>query len=207
MVKSDFKGRLGVLIMNEVPGFVIFASGSGTNAERIIRYFQEKKTGVPFAVFCNKPDAGVINRAKELGVPVFIFKKSDMEPGGIVQQELTRLKPVIIALAGFLLQVPKYLVQAYAGRIVNLHPALLPKYGGKGMYGEHVHRAVLEAGEKESGMTIHFVTENYDEGGSIFQATTLVMPNDTTQSLQQRIHKLEHEHYPAVIERLLRQSR
>lgn len=197
MTNSNFE-------MSTSPGFVIFASGSGTNAEQIIRYFHERKTGTPLAVFCNNPKAGVIERANKLGVPVFLFAKNELSEEGSVISELRRLNPELIVLAGFILQIPPHIIQAFPNRIINLHPALLPKYGGKGMYGEHVHKAVLEAGEKESGMTIHYVTENYDEGGSIFQATTLVMPDDTPYSLQQRIHKLEHEHFPKVVERLLK---
>jgi phosphoribosylglycinamide formyltransferase-1 len=154
-------------------------------------------------VLCNKPGAGVIQRAQRADIPVLVFSKNDFEENGRVHQWLHRMKITYLILAGFLWQVPDYLVKEFKGRIINIHPALLPAYGGKGMYGDHVHRAVLAAAEKESGITIHLVDEIYDHGEIIFQARCPVHLDDTPETLAQRIHKLEHKHYPEVIEKVI----
>lgn len=179
----------------------IFASGSGTNAENIIRYFSSNKEINVAVVLCNKPDAGVLDRASRLGVATEVFTAAQMRTPGFISGLLERYRTDYVVLAGFLLLMPAEVIDAYRGRIVNIHPALLPSYGGKGMYGDRVHEAVIAAGEKRSGITIHHVTENYDEGADIFQAFVEITPDDTPASLAAKIHKLEYEHFPAVIER------
>lgn len=182
----------------------LFASGSGTNAENIIKYFKDHAFIRVSGVLCNKAGAGVISRTEKLGIPVVVFSKVDFLKQGLIHQWLLSNEIHYLILAGFLWQVPEYLVQMYPKQILNIHPALLPAYGGKGMYGEHVHKAVLAAGEKESGITIHRVDEIYDHGEILFQARCPVLPDDTTESLAQRIHALEHQYYPVVIEKVIR---
>ncbi|MCX6285091.1 MAG: phosphoribosylglycinamide formyltransferase [Bacteroidetes bacterium] len=181
----------------------ILASGSGTNAQRISEYFSGHPSIKVKMILSNKPDAYVLTRAERLGIPHHVFnRKSFYETSSIV--ELLKKKDIsFIVLAGFLWLIPVNLLEAYPNRIVNIHPALLPKYGGKGMYGEHVHEAVISAGERESGISIHYVNGSYDEGDIIFQALCPVLPGDTAATLAERIHKLEYEHYPRVIERIL----
>ena len=176
----------------------LFASGSGSNAENIIRYFSNS-TELEFPVIIsNRPDAPVHERAKKLMIPSYVFKKSDFESGKVL--EFLRENSIdFLVLAGFLLKIPENLLQAYPDRIINIHPALLPKFGGQGMYGSHVHEAVVAAGEKESGITIHYVNENYDEGRIIFQARCPVFPSDTPDEVAEKVHALEYEHFPRVI--------
>lgn len=181
---------------------VIFASGSGTNAENIIRHFKATKTASIEAVFTNKADAQVIQRAEKYQVSSKVFTKNDLETGKVLQ-EINTIQPDLIVLAGFLLKFPETIVAAYPDKIINIHPALLPKYGGKGMYGMHVHRAVVENKEKETGITIHYVNENYDEGNIIFQKEVAVLIGDTPEVVAAKIHELEQEHFPVVIEKLL----
>ena len=181
---------------------VIFASGSGTNAENIIRYFQATKSASVEAVFTNKADAQVIQRAKKYQVPSQVFTKNDLEAGKVLQ-EINVIQPDLIVLAGFLLKFPESIVAEYPDKIINIHPALLPKYGGKGMYGMHVHRAVVENKESKTGITIHYVNENYDEGNIIFQKEVTVLISDTPEVVAAKIHELEQDHFPAVIENLL----
>lgn len=180
----------------------IFASGSGSNAENIINYFSEnKEISFPF-IICNKSEAFVHERAKKLDVPSYTFKKSGFENGEV----LTLLKKEevdLIVLAGFLLKVPENILKAYPHRIINIHPALLPKYGGKGMYGMNVHEAVVATGEKESGITIHYVNENYDEGQIIFQAKCEVLPDDSPETVAEKVHALEYKHFPEEIEKII----
>lgn len=180
----------------------ILASGEGTNAERIIRFFTGHPTVRIALVITNKTEAGVIRRAKNLQVPVEILPASAFKEGKATDM-LRRYDTDFIVLAGFLLRIPDDLLRAYPSHIVNIHPSLLPKFGGKGMYGNHVHEAVLSAGEQESGITIHFIDEHYDEGAIILQAKCPVLPNDSPATLAARVHQLEYEHYPKVIERLL----
>ena len=179
----------------------VLASGSGSNAERLIRHFAGHAHGQVIVVGCDRPDAGVLQRAWELGTPTFLFTSKELREGR-VRKELEQLGVDLIILAGFLRLIPDDLVHAFPGRIVNIHPALLPKFGGKGMYGRHVHEAVLAAGEPESGITVHLVNEHYDEGEHLFQARCPVLPDDTPDSLAVRIHELEHRHYPQVVEKL-----
>ncbi len=181
----------------------VFASGSGSNAENLIAYF-EKKEGVKVVlVLSNKSDAGVVKRAERLGVPCQVFQNAQWREGDPVVQTLREYGVDFIVLAGFLLRVPEALLHAYPNRIVNIHPALLPRHGGKGMYGDRVHQAVVEAGDTETGITIHYINEHYDEGGIIFQATCPVHPGDTFQEVAQRVHQLEYQYYPHVVEQLL----
>lgn len=181
----------------------IFASGSGTNAENIIRHFQGNKDVNVALVVSNKPDAYVLVRAANLHVPSLTLTREEFARG----EELARLMKErgidFIVLAGFLLRVPEALIEAYPSRIVNIHPALLPKYGGKGMYGDRVHCAVVEAGERESGITIHLIDEQYDRGTTVFQAKCPVLPGDTPDDVARKVHALEYAHYPEVIGQLL----
>ncbi len=187
--------------MNNV---VIFASGSGTNAANIIDYFKDRKGVDVKLVVCNNPKAGVIERAEKRGVPVMLIDRNTFyNRPGVLLSKLKEIDTTLIVLAGFLWLVPDYLTQTYENRIINIHPALLPKYGGKGMYGMNVHRAVIDAGETESGITIHFVNEKYDEGLIIAQFKCRVLPGDTPEKLAERIHKLEYKHFPVVIEEIL----
>ncbi|MBP5505908.1 MAG: phosphoribosylglycinamide formyltransferase [Bacteroidales bacterium] len=178
---------------------IVFASGSGTNAENLINYFKDSPDFKIAAVFCNKPDAFVLQRAARLGVPSVVFNKADLV-GGKVAAMLKEYDAWALILAGFLMMVPADIVQAYPGRIINIHPALLPKYGGKGMHGMHVHEAVVAAGEPETGITIHLVDEQYDHGKTLFQARCEVMPCDTALDVAAKIHLLEQEHFPEVVD-------
>lgn len=178
---------------------IIFASGSGTNAENLIDYFKDSPQLRIAAVFCNRPDAFVLQRAARLGVPAEVFTKVDLW-GGRVTSLLEKYDAWALILAGFLMMVPPAIVQAYPGRIINIHPALLPKYGGKGMHGMHVHEAVVAAGEAETGITIHLVDEQYDHGRTLFQARCEVLPCDTALDVAAKIHLLEQEHFPEVVD-------
>jgi len=181
----------------------IFASGNGSNAQKIIEYFSENSHIKIALILSNKKDAYIIQRAKKINIPSFIFTANEFKSKTIVQDKLKEYKIGFIVLAGFMIMIPDSLIKMYPGRIVNIHPALLPKHGGKGMYGEHVHRAVIAAKEKESGITIHYVNESYDEGKIIFQARCEVKENDTPETLAARIHELEYRFYPEVIERVI----
>lgn len=181
----------------------IFASGSGTNASNIIDHFSTSKTAKVTRVFVNNPEAYVIKRVAGTGVDVVIFDRIDFYSSGKVLHLLEEAKTDLIVLAGFLWLVPSDIIAAYQGRIINIHPALLPDFGGKGMYGERVHRAVIDSGMKKSGITIHMVNEHYDSGDIICQQECEVLENDTPESLAARIHKLEYKFFPAAIENLL----
>jgi phosphoribosylglycinamide formyltransferase-1 len=180
----------------------ILASGSGSNAEKIMEYFQNSGKAQIALVASNKADAFVLERAKKFEVPTFTFSKKELEEGFLLEK-LQAEKIDWVILAGFLLKIPVELIRAFPDRMVNIHPALLPKYGGKGMYGAHVHKAVKEAGDKETGITIHLVNENYDEGKIIFQAATSVEESDTPDDIASKVHALEHRYFPEVIESLL----
>lgn len=181
----------------------IFASGSGSNAQRIAEYFKDHPTVVIDSIFTNNKEAYVIERAKNLGIPYIIFNRKDFYETDSVFEELRSRQINFIILAGFLWLVPQKIIQTYNGRIVNIHPALLPNYGGKGMYGDFVHKAVVANKEKFSGITIHYVNEHYDKGDVIFQAKCEVDSTETYQSLAGKIHSLEYEHFPRVIEEVL----
>ena len=181
----------------------IFASGAGSNAREIIRHFRNHPTIRVSLIVCNKPGAGVLQIAADEKIPSVMLEKETFFRGDAYVSALQAAGIDFIVLAGFLWKIPDLLIKAYPGKIINIHPALLPKYGGKGMYGGHVHESVIKAGEKESGITIHFVDEHYDHGQPIFQAKVAVDPADTPESLAAKIHKLEHKYYPVVIEEIL----
>lgn len=181
----------------------IFASGSGSNAENIATYFKENKQLNISLFMTNKPDAFVIQRAKKLGIPYEIFNKKDFYLSNNVLNILKQNEVEFVVLAGFLWLVPENLIDAYPKKIVNIHPALLPAYGGKGMFGDHVHRAVVENKEKETGITIHYVNKEYDKGDIIFQAKCPIEPTDTPEMIAAKVHELEYRYYPEVIERIL----
>lgn len=180
----------------------IFASGSGTNAQRLMEHFATNPVAQVVLVVSDQPKAGVIQRAWDMGVPSYLFGAAQLRDGTLLR-ELRDQRIDLLVLAGFMRLIPAELVQAFPQRILNIHPALLPKYGGKGMYGMHVHRAVIAAGETESGITIHYVNERYDEGEQLLQVKCPVLPDDTPESLAERIHGLEHAHYPGVVERVV----
>lgn len=181
----------------------IFASGAGSNAQKIIDHFRNHVSIKPGLIVCNKPGAGVLGIAKRENIPFLLIEKEKFFRGDGYVPELKEKNIDFIVLAGFLWKIPSALIKAYSGRIINIHPALLPKYGGKGMYGHFVHEAVIASGDKESGITVHYVDEIYDHGKIIFQDKCEVVPTDTAETLAQKIHELEHKNFPAVIEKLL----
>jgi phosphoribosylglycinamide formyltransferase-1 len=181
----------------------IFASGSGTNAENISNFFAGHESITIDCILTNKADAFVLERAKRLGIASFVFNRDSFYGSFEVLDYLKEREVDFIVLSGFLWLVPDYLIKHYPNNIINIHPALLPKYGGKGMYGYYVHKAVVEAGEKESGISIHYVNERYDEGNIIFQAKCKVESEDKPEDVARKVHKLEYEHFPRIIEQIL----
>lgn len=184
----------------------IFASGKGTNAENIARYFESKPKDKVTLMLTNNPEAGVLKVARHLQIPSFVFSLEQLNDGtvlSILQQQAIDF----VVLAGFLKRIPEHIVEAYHRRMVNIHPALLPKYGGKGMYGQRVHQAVKDAGDVETGITIHYVNSNYDEGDIILQARETVRPKDSIADIEKKIHLLEYNYYPEVIEDVLDELR
>jgi phosphoribosylglycinamide formyltransferase-1 len=181
----------------------IFASGTGTNAENIIKYFSNKNSAKVSLVLSNKRQAMVLKRAEALNIRTLFFEHKEFYVTGKVLRYLALYKIDFIVLAGFLWLVPENIIEQYPGRIINIHPALLPGYGGKGMFGETVHKSVILNNDKESGITIHYVNKLYDNGGVIFQARCKVEPTDTHFSLAEKVHALEYLHYPRVIEELV----
>jgi phosphoribosylglycinamide formyltransferase-1 len=181
---------------------VIFASGAGSNARKIIDHFRGTPVKVAL-IACNKSGAGVLSIAEKENIPTLLIEKERFFRGDGFVPEFQSVGADLIVLAGFLWKIPQTLINAYPRKIVNIHPALLPKYGGRGMYGQYVHEAVINAGEVESGITIHFVDEHYDNGDIIFQTGCPVLETDSPASLAERIHRLEYAHYPIVIEKLL----
>ncbi len=179
----------------------IFASGSGTNAQNIIDYFSKDKMVTVDSVFTNKTDAYVIKRAESAGVKVFVFNRSEFYETNLVVDILVSRGIDLVVLAGFLWLIPENMTSAF--KIINIHPALLPKYGGKGMFGMNVHESVVKNKEKESGITIHHVNEKYDDGQIIFQATCKIDPTDTATDVAAKIHMLEYAHFPQIIEQVL----
>jgi phosphoribosylglycinamide formyltransferase 1 len=180
----------------------IFASGAGSNAEKIIQYFAGHSLVKVQLVVSNKAEAGVVGVAHRANLPVLIIEKENFFRGDHYIPALKAHRIDFIVLAGFLWKVPAALIDAYRGRILNIHPALLPGYGGKGMYGAVVHQAVIDAGEKESGITIHYVDEHYDHGDVVFQERCTISENETADTLAEKIHQLEHTHYPRIIEKI-----
>ena len=183
----------------------LFASGSGSNVQNISEYFQSNPHVEINLVLSNNPNAYVLERAKKLGIPTHVFTRDTFYNTREVVKILEEAQTDFIVLAGFLWLVPQNLIHAFPNRIINIHPALLPKYGGKGMYGSKVHEAVILNGEKESGITIHYVNEHYDEGSVIFQASCTINPDDSPESLAEKVHQLEYEYYPKIIEQLVMQ--
>jgi phosphoribosylglycinamide formyltransferase-1 len=181
----------------------IFASGSGTNAENIIRYFSNNKSAIVSLVLSNRREAYVLKRAASLNVRSVFFDRKDLYEKDKVSRYLSMYKIDFIVLAGFLWLIPESILNIYEKRIINIHPALLPKYGGKGMYGEKVHETVIAKHDKESGITIHYVNNQYDEGDIIFQTRCKVAPEDTPDTLAAKVHALEYKHFPVVIEELV----
>ena len=181
----------------------IFASGGGSNARKIMEHFKDSEVGRVALVVCNKPNAGVLAIAAEYGIPTQIIDRQGFYETEDLLEVLKQHNIEFIALAGFLWLIPGYLVQAFPQRMLNIHPALLPKYGGKGMYGHHVHEAVKAAGEAESGITIHFVNEKYDEGDYVFQAKCPVSPEDSPEDIARNVLVLEHRYFPEVIDKAI----
>lgn len=184
----------------------IFASGSGSNAEKIAEYFKNHPNIEISLILSNNPQAGVIARARKFQIPVVLFDKKMFYDTNRVIELLQNQYIDLVVLAGFMMLIPEAMVQAFPNKIINIHPALLPKYGGKGMYGHFVHEAVVAAQESESGITIHYVNEHYDEGTIIFQASCPVSPTDTPEDVAKKVQVLEHQHFPEVVEQVLEQS-
>lgn len=182
----------------------LFASGSGTNVENIANYFKSNTEIEIGLVLSNKKDAFVLERAKKLGIPSMVFNREQFYNSRVVVDQLIDYNIDFVVLAGFLWLIPTNLIQAFPKKIINIHPALLPKHGGKGMYGSKVHESVVENHDIESGITIHFVNEHYDEGDVIFQSSCEVLPTDNADDVASKVHALEYEHFPKVIEQLVR---
>lgn len=184
----------------------IFASGTGTNAKKIIDHFDDFKEVEVAIILSNKPKAKVLTIAKDHNIPIKIINRTEFYHSDVILDVLNEEKIDLVVLAGFLWLIPENLIKNYTGKIVNIHPALLPKYGGKGMYGMNVHQAVYDRKEKESGISIHYVNENYDEGQIIFQAHCLIDENDQPKDIAKKIQKLEHKYYPFIVEKILSQA-
>ena len=182
---------------------VLFASGSGSNVENIIRYFQDKPNVTIAMVLTNKSNAKVLERCNRLNINALYFNKTAFKETDCILDILKCAKPDLIVLAGFLWKVPENIIKAFPNKIINIHPALLPKYGGKGMYGDNVHKAVKMNKDDESGITIHYVNEHYDEGAIIHQAKTKIVSEDKVEDIAAKVHALEYDHFPKVIEQLL----
>jgi phosphoribosylglycinamide formyltransferase-1 len=186
-----------------MPRLALLASGNGSNAQRIIEYFSGHPTIIVSLILCNKPDAFVLNRAEKLGIPAVVFTRASFYETNMVQDILKSSHIDFLILAGFLWLIPQSLLAEYPGRVINIHPALLPKYGGKGMYGMKVHEAVIASGDSVSGITIHHVDENYDEGKIIFQAKCIISERDTPEDLAAKVHALEYRYFPEMIEKIV----
>tara|TARA_B100000902_G_scaffold275270_1_gene261058 strand:+ start:91 stop:672 length:582 start_codon:yes stop_codon:yes gene_type:complete len=182
---------------------VVFASGSGTNAENIIKYFKNTDFASVTLLLSNNKEAKVLERVKKYSIPSLVFTKNELNKTDLIAKTLHNERPDLIVLAGFLLKFPENILNIFSNKVINIHPALLPKFGGKGMYGMHVHEKVIENSEKETGITIHYVNKNYDEGAIIFQKSFLLSQNDTVSSVAEKVHDLEHEYFPKVIQELL----
>ncbi len=185
----------------------IFASGSGSNAQKIMEHFKKSNDAEVSIVLTNNPDAYVLQRADNFEIPSHVFDKAEFRDTNNIVDILKNLQIDLIVLAGFLWLIPKNLLEAFPNKIINIHPALLPKYGGKGMYGDKVHTAILENGETESGITIHFVNEKFDEGEIIHQSKFKIEPNDDLEMVKFKGQQLEHQHFPKVIENLLKKMK
>ena len=181
---------------------LIFASGNGSNAENIITYFRKKAIDINWIIITNNKNAGVINRSIKMGVPFLVFNKKDFYENMFLKK-ISLINPKLIILAGFLLKVPENLIKKFDDKIINIHPSLLPKYGGKGMYGMHVHKEVIKNKEEQSGISIHYVNNQYDDGKIIFQKSTKITYPFTAEELAKKIHELEMKYFPEVIEKLI----
>jgi len=181
---------------------LLFASGTGSNVENIIQYFKNTPAIIVAGVFTNNPEAKVLDKAKNYGIPTFIFNRNELSEG-LVLDKIKEIDPDLIVLAGFLWKMPEAIVEAYPNKIINIHPALLPKYGGKGMYGMKVHNAILENKEKKTGITIHYVNEHYDEGEFIFQHQVNIENCRTAEEIVAKVQELEHRYFPQTIEKIL----
>ena len=188
--------------VNDFMNIIIFASGNGSNAENIIKYFNKKKYNINWLTVSNNKHAGVIEKVIKLGSKIKIISKNELSEENFIHS-ITGLNPTLIVLAGFLLKIPENFIKNFNNRIINIHPSLLPKYGGKGMYGQFVHKKVIENKEIKSGISIHFVNEKYDEGKIIFQKEIEIKKPKTSESLANQIHKLEMEYFPLIIEKLI----
>lgn len=182
---------------------IILVSGSGSNAENIVKYFSDSSVAKVTFILSNNPKAYALTRAKNLNINTLTFNREEFSSSKVVLNFLISQQPDLIVLAGFLWLVPAEIVQAFPNQIINIHPALLPKYGGKGMFGDNVHQSVVDNREKESGITIHYVNEKYDDGDIIFQAKCEVLPTDKADEVAAKVHALEYKHFPKVIESLL----
>jgi phosphoribosylglycinamide formyltransferase-1 len=185
----------------------IFASGSGTNAQKLIEHFSNTEVAKVGLILCNKPDAFVIERARKFSIESFVFGREDFYSSERVLSRLVESNIDFIVLAGFLWLVPQNIIDRFNKRIINIHPALLPLYGGKGMYGDRVHNAVIDNKDRESGISIHYVNGIYDDGDIIFQAKCIVTPGETAESLAEKVHALEYEHFPLIVEKLVNELR
>ena len=181
----------------------IFASGSGTNAQNITDYFKTDKSIKVSLILTNNPDALVLERAAKLGIPSMVFTRKDFYESDSVLNTMREYKITFIVLAGFLWMIPNNLLKAFPRRIINIHPALLPKYGGKGMYGDKVHQAVIRSGDKKTGISIHYVNDHYDEGEIIFQDSFEIQADDTAESIANKVHAMEYKYFPKVIEEII----
>ena len=186
----------------KLKNIAVLASGNGSNAEEIIRHFKDSEKARVVLVASNKKDAYVLERAKNHDIPHVWFNRADLEEGRL-KERLVAMKIDLVVLAGFLLKIPEHLIEAYPDRIINIHPALLPKYGGKGMYGSFVHQAVKDNKDEITGITIHYVNRHYDEGAIIFQESVALSPDDSPETIAEKVHALEHKYFPKVIESLL----
>ena len=182
----------------------IFASGSGSNAENICNYFTDSSDVEVVLICTNKQDAFIVKRASKINIPVYLFTKNELNNFVILHEKLKKSNVDIIILAGFLLKIPSIMLDKYPNRIINIHPSLLPKYGGKGMYGSNIHKAIIENKENESGISIHFVNQNYDEGKIILQKKCAVSDNETVETLTEKIQELERNYFPSTIERTIK---
>lgn len=191
------------IMKKTVVNIALFASGNGSNVQNIVEYFAEKPQFAPRLILTNKPNAYVIERAKNLGIPYLVFTNRELRETGLVLDALKDNDIDFVVLAGFLLRIPADLIDAFPNKIINIHPALLPKYGGKGMYGDFVHQAVKEAQETETGITIHYVNPFYDEGQIIFQKKVALTSSDTSQTIAEKVHTLEYKYFPEIIEQVI----
>lgn len=194
------------MTQNKKTRIAIFASGSGSNAEKIINYFKNSQLAEVVCVISNRKNAGVLDRGQKAGIETRIFSKAEFEMDKPILQYLNQKEVDIIVLAGFLLKISPEFIKKYPDKIINIHPALLPKYGGKGMYGHYVHDAVLLNKDKETGITIHLVNENYDEGNIIFQASCDIHPEMSAEEIAAKVQVLEHQHFPKVIEHFIAEN-